>query len=142
MRSALEFRKADPTVSFHDVMTAVRSVPPPPGWSWEKDQKLMDKAMAGFGLTNEESARFLALRKAVTSDGYLNLSLQLALHDAVTVLKVTDGAAPEADQVPLARSPDDFCRMCKGTGKLREPGERGVTVVSPCWACGGRGTGR
>jgi hypothetical protein len=43
---------------------------------------------------------------------------------------------------PATHSPNDFCRTCKGKGKLQEPGERGVIITSDCWSCGGSGYGK
>lgn len=139
MRNPIEFRKPDPVVSTSEVRAAVVAVGLPKGWTYADDMAMLNKAFAAFSLTDTEARRFAVLRRALTSDGYLNLTLQMALFDAVRAL--AEQPAPPPHLCPTT-SPDDFCRTCKGSGKLREPGERGVTVVSDCWACDGKGTGR
>lgn len=139
MRDPLTFRKADPVVSTSDVWAAVVATGLPKGWTWADDLGMMNRAFAGYLLTDTEAKRFKALRHAITDDGYLNLTLQFALLDAVKAL-----AEQPAPPLRLcATTPfDDHCRTCHGSGKIREPGERGAIIVSTCYACGGSGHGK
>ena len=56
------------------------------------------------------------------------------------------GGWTEPDQKPAERSPDDFCRTCRGKGYLVDqeyrPGIGMVSVSETCWACNGSGYGR
>jgi DnaJ-class molecular chaperone len=53
---------------------------------------------------------------------------------------------PQPDQQPAERSPDDFCRRCRGKGRLVDQEYRfgigTVSVSETCWACNGSGYGR
>lgn len=139
MRDPLTFRKADPVVSTSEVRAAVVATGLPKGWTWADDLAMLNKAFAAFSLTAAEAERFTVLRKALTGDGYLNLTLQLTLFDVIKDL----AGPPPTTSSPMATGPfDDHCRTCHGSGKIREPGERGTVIVSTCYACGGSGHGK
>lgn len=41
--------------------------------------------------------------------------------------------------MPDLVDPLDFCRECRGTGRLATETERGTTLFDRCWMCGGSG---
>ena len=139
MRDPLTFRKADPVVSTSDVRAAVVATGLPKGWTWADDLGMMNRAFAGYLLTDTEAKRFKALRHAITDDGYLNLTLQFALLDAVKAL-----AEQPAPPLRLcATTPfDDHCRTCHGSGKIREAMPGGRVATSTCHNCHGTGYGK
>jgi hypothetical protein len=142
VRNPLEFRKPDPVVvSAAEVRAAIIAVGLPDGWTYADDLGMLTRAFTGYVLTGKDSARFHALRKALTSDGYLNLTLQMALLEAVKAL--AEQPAPALTHYASHRhSPDDVCRTCHGAGQLREPSGRGSTIVSVCHNCNGSGYGK
>lgn len=151
--SGLEFRGSTSppqTMTVAEVRAAVVGVGLPEKWGWSDDLAMLNKAFAGFSLSAAEVERFKALRRAITSDGYLNLTLQLNLHEAVQrlaeqsppALKFYAAHMDRADE----KSPDDFCPcpICGGKGTYSEPSgvTPGVMLTSPCWSCLGTGVGK
>ena len=141
MRDPLTFRKADPVVSTSEVRAAVVATGLPKGWTWADDLGMMNRAFAGYLLTDTEAKRFKALRHAITDDGYLNLTLQMALFDAIKAL--AEQSAPALSHYASFRpSPDDVCRTCHGQGNIREAMPGGRVATSTCHNCHGTGYGK
>ncbi len=141
MRNPIEFRKPDPVVSTSEVRAAVVAVGLPKGWTYADDMAMLNKAFAAFSLTDAEARRFAVLRRALTSDGYLNLTLQMALFDAIKAL--AEQSAPTLSHYASFRpSPDDVCRTCHGQGNIREAMPGGRVATSTCHNCHGTGYGK
>lgn len=142
MKNPLDFRKPDPIVlSAAEVRAAIVAVGLPDGWTYADDLGMLTRAFTGYVLTGKDAARFHTLRKALTSDGYLNLTLQMALLEAVKSL--VEQPAPALDHYASFRpSPDDVCRTCHGRGTIREARTGGRVATSICHNCNGTGYGK
>lgn len=68
-------------------------------------------------------------------------------YSGLKTIRIADLMAARTFQpVSLVPQPDDFCRTCRGSGRLYDQeyrqGVGTVSVAMDCWACDGSGWGK